>query len=73
MGLTKPKGGPTMKRRLAKITFSILLVLSVLFLILLILSDFGLIFPTTNTDARLFQHLTALILIGCSVVELKRR
>ena len=62
-----------MKRRLAKITFSILLVLSVLFLILLILSDFGLIFPTTNTDARLFQHLTALILIGCSVVELKRR
>ncbi len=67
------KGGLTVKRRLEKITFSLLLVLSVFFLILLILSDFGLIFPSTNTEARLFQHLTALILIGCSVVQLKRR
>ena len=59
-----------MKKKVEIVFLYILLVLSSIFLFLLILSDFGLIFPSDNTFARVTQHLTAIILIIFSAVQL---
>ena len=59
-----------MKKKTEIISLYILLVLSSIFLFLLILSDFGLIFPSDNTFAKVMQHLTAIILIISSAVQI---
>jgi uncharacterized membrane protein len=59
-----------MKKKVEIVSLYTLLVLSSIFLFLLILSDFGLIFPSDNTFARVMQHLTAIILIIFSAVQL---
>ena len=62
-----------MKKKVETVSLCILLVLSSIFLFLLILSDFGLIFPSNNAFARVIQHLTAIILILFSAVQLCRK
>ncbi len=59
-----------MKKKVEIVFLYILLVLSSIFLFLLILSDFGLFFPSDNTFARVMQYLTTIILIIFSVVQL---
>lgn len=59
-----------MKKKVEKVALYVLLVLSSIFLLLLILSDFGLVFPSDNTFARVLQHLTAIILIISSAIQL---
>ena len=51
----------------------VLLVLSILFLLLLILSDFGIIFPSEHTSARVLLHFSAIFLIISSVIQLYRK
>lgn len=64
------KGAIIMKKKVEIVSFYILLVLSSIFLFFLILSDFGLIFPSDNIFARVMQHLTAIILIISSAIQL---
>lgn len=52
-----------MKKKIEIVALYIQLALASIFLFLLILSDFGLIFPSTNIFARVLLHLTAIILI----------
>ena len=59
-----------MKKKTEIISLYILLVLSSIFLFLLILSDFGLIFSSDNTFAKVMQHLTAIILIISSAIQI---
>lgn len=59
-----------MKKKAETIFLYVLLVLSSIFLFLLILSDFGLFFPSDNIFVRVMQHLTAIILIISSAIHL---
>lgn len=47
------------------------LILSIAFLLLLILSDFGLVFPTENTDNRVLLHCAAILFIISSAIQLR--
>ena len=47
------------------------LILSIAFLLLLLLSDFGLAFPTENTALRVVLHGSAVLLILSSVIQLR--
>lgn len=60
-----------MKEKLSKIFDWILLVLSCGFLVLLILSDFGLVNPSDNLFARTLLHISTILLIISSARRLK--
>lgn len=47
------------------------LILSIAFVFLLILSDFGVAFPTENTDMRILLHCSAILLLLSSVIQLR--
>lgn len=56
-----------------KVINEIVLIGSCLLLLLLILSDFGLIFPSENTFARVLLHLSSLLLIISSGFQLRTK
>ena len=59
--------------KLEKVVIYIQLVVSSLFLFVLILSDFGLVFPNamrTNVFARVIIHFSVIFLIASSVIQL---
>lgn len=60
-----------MKEKLSKIFDWILLVLSCGFLVLLILSDFGLVNQSDNLFARTLLHISTILLIISSARRLK--
>ena len=62
-----------MKRKIETVALSVQLILAGGFLVLLILADFGVIFPSDNTFARVMQHLTAILLVLSSLIQLSNR
>lgn len=60
-----------MKNKIEKIALYVQLILSVILLLLLILSDFGLILPSDNTFARTLLHFTTILLIFSAAIRLK--
>ena len=59
--------------KVEKVVIYIQLVISSLFLFVLILSDFGLIFPNairSNVFARVIIHFSAVFLIASSIIQL---
>lgn len=50
----------------------ILFIGACVFLLLLVLSDFGLVFPTENIFARVLLHFSAIFLMISSGIQLKK-
>jgi len=59
-----------MKKKVEKVLLYIQLILSGLLLFFLILSDFGIIFPSENHSARVLLHFSAMILLTSSLIQL---
>ena len=59
-----------MKKKIENVALCVQLVLSSVLLFLLVLSDFGLIFPSTNVFARVLLHFTMIILVISSIIQL---
>ncbi len=59
-----------MKKKIEKTALYIQFVFSSILLFLLILSDFGLIFPSINVFSRVLLHITMVILIISSIIQL---
>ena len=62
-----------MKRKIETAALWIEFILASGFLILLLLSDFGFLFLRTNVFVRVMGHLTAILLILSSGIQLSRR
>ena len=62
-----------MKRKIEAVALWIEFILASGFLILLLLSDFGFLFLRTNVFVRVMAHLTAILLILSSGIQLSRR
>lgn len=62
MGVSSIKRGPY-----------ILLGLGAAFLVLLILSDFGVLFPSENLNARIMLHLAAVFVLISSVIMIVKQ
>lgn len=62
-----------MKKKLEKAFDWILFILSCGLLVLLILSDFGLIYPSDNVFDRTCLHISAILLIITSIGGLKKK
>lgn len=62
-----------MKSKIIKIALYIQLILSVILLLLLILSDFGLILPSDNYFARTLLHFSTILLIFSAAIQLRTR
>jgi len=62
-----------MKKIMKKVAPYTQLILSCLFLFLLILSDFGIVFPTTNVPSQVMTHFAAIFLIISSIIQLHQK
>ena len=46
------------------------LILSIVLLLCILLSDFGILFPSSNKTARIFLHISAIILVASTAIQL---
>ena len=49
------------------------LIISLALLLCILLSDFGILFQSSNTTARIFLHISTIILIASTVIQLHTR
>ena len=49
------------------------LILSIVLLLCILLSDFGILFPSSNKTARILLHISAIILVVSTVIQLRSK
>ena len=49
------------------------LILSLVLLLCILLSDFGILFPSSNKAARILVHISAVILVASTVIQLRSK
>ena len=49
------------------------LILSLVLLLCILLSDFGILFPSSNKTARILVHISAVILVASTVIQLRSK